>query len=886
MISASEIRRSFLDYFARKGHQIVPSSSLVPKDDPSLLFTNAGMVQFKKIFLGQERMPFNRAVTSQKCLRVGGKHNDLENVGRTARHHTFFEMLGNFSFGDYFKEAAIDFAWEFLIQELELPEDKLYVSIYQDDDEAGELWQKVTGIAPEKIYRLGEKDNFWSMGDTGPCGPCSEIYFDQGEQMACGPDCEIGVCECDRFLEIWNLVFMQFNRDESGSMTPLPKPSIDTGLGLERIAAVCQGVSSNFDTDLFSGLIQSTAYKAGCEYGQDPETDVALRVIADHSRSVSFMVADGILPSNEGRGYVLRRLIRRAFRYGRFIGFQEPFLYEICGQLTGEMGESYPELFKSEEFMTKVVKQEEDNFSKTLDKGLHLLETELIRLEGTGVKTLPGEVIFKLYDTYGFPIDILRDLTEKRNLDLDENKFTELMESQKKRSKAAWSGSGEVDLGSRFASLLENGLQTEFVGYDTLQSSSRIITLMDLDGDSKDSLPQGQQGYLITASTPFYGESGGQVGDRGKILSDTGMCLVKSTLKPGPNLVIHQVGVEQGEFILDQTVNLNVDQEHRQAVARNHTCTHLLHSALRRMLGEHVKQSGSLVSANRLRFDFTHIHPLSNQELEQVEQFVNAALLEDIPLESRIVPYARAKEEEALGIFTEKYQNEVRVVEIPGRTKELCGGTHLERTGQAGAFCILSETGIAAGIRRIEAATGWNFLEAFKQQQQVQQALAALVKIRPEDLVQKVSEMQEQLKKSKKEIEALQTGRASITKQSYHSRVEFIEGVPFLALRVDLPEGAGMKGLRSMLDEARSDLQQGVILLAAEHEGNACLVLFVSPELHSRCTAPELIQVAAREVAGSGGGRPDMAQAGGSDPGGIDRALQRLKGLLKQKLEQ
>ena len=886
MISASEIRRSFLEYFSSKKHQIVPSSSLVPKDDPSLLFTNAGMVQFKKTFLGQETMPFKRAVTSQKCLRVGGKHNDLENVGRTARHHTFFEMLGNFSFGDYFKETAIDFAWEYLVQELGLPKDKLYVSIFQDDDEAGELWKKVTGIPAERIYRLGEKDNFWSMGDTGPCGPCSEIYFDQGEQMACGPDCEIGVCECDRFLEIWNLVFMQFNRDETGRMTPLPKPSIDTGMGLERIAAVCQGVSSNFDTDLFSGLIQSTAYKAGCEYGQAPETDVALRVIADHSRSVSFMIADGILPSNEGRGYVLRRLIRRAFRFGRFIGFQEPFLYEVCGQLTGEMGESYPELLKSEEFMAKVVRQEEDNFSKTLDKGLQLLESELVQLEEADAKTLPGEVIFKLYDTYGFPIDILRDLTEKRNLDLDESGFTELMEAQKKRSKAAWSGSGEVDLGARFASLLENGLQTEFVGYDTLQSSSRIISLMDLDGESRESLFQGQQGYLIAASTPFYGESGGQVGDRGKILSATGMCHVHTTLQPGPNLLIHQVKVEQGEFALDQSVNLNVDQEHRQSVARNHTCTHLLHAALRQVLGEHVKQSGSLVAADRLRFDFTHIHPLSSREVEQVEQLVNAVLLEDIRLESRVVPYAQAKEEEAIGIFTEKYQDEVRIVEIPGRTKELCGGTHLERTGQAGAFCIVSETGIAAGIRRIEAATGWNFLKVFKQQQQTQLELAALVKSRPEDLVLKVSELQEQLKKSRKEIEALQSNKAALTKHSYHSQVEFIEGVPLLALRVDLPDGAGMKGLRSMMDDARSDLQQGVILLAAEHDGKASLVLFVSPELHTLFTAPELIQETAREVAGSGGGRPDMAQAGGSDPAGIDRALQRVKELVKTHLQQ
>ncbi|MFW6054823.1 MAG: alanine--tRNA ligase [Thermodesulfobacteriota bacterium] len=886
MISASEIRRSFLDYFAGKDHEIVPSSSLIPKDDPSLLFTNAGMVQFKKTFLGQEKRPYKRAVTSQKCLRVGGKHNDLENVGRTARHHTFFEMLGNFSFGDYFKEEAVAYAWEYLTRDLGLPKDRLYITIFRDDDEAGRLWKKVTGISGERIYRLGEKENFWAMGDTGPCGPCSEVHIDQGEHMACSPDCEIGVCECDRFLEIWNLVFMQYNRDESGNLANLPKPSIDTGLGLERIAAVCQGVYSNYDTDLFSGLIQSAAYKAGLEYGQDRETDVALRVIADHSRSVPFMIADGILPSNEGRGYVLRRLIRRAYRYGRSLGFDSPFLYETCGQLVGEMGESYPELQRSEDFMVKVVRQEEENFSKTLDKGLHLLESELRDLEKKGERMVPGEVIFRLYDTFGFPIDIVRDLTEKRELDLDETGFTKLMQSQRERSKAAWAGSGEVDPGTKFASLLGNGLQTEFVGYDTLQSSSRIIALLSPEAENREALEQGETGYLITASTPFYGESGGQVGDRGKILSNTGLGQVKDTLKPGPDLTVHLVHVEQGRLTLEEEANLSVDQEHRLAVARNHTCTHLLHAALRSVLGKHVKQSGSLVASDRLRFDFTHINPVTRQELEQVEDYVNKAVLADMRLKTRVIPFQQAREEEAIGIFTEKYQDEVRVVEIPGWTRELCGGTHLENTARIGGFSVLSETGIAAGIRRIEATTGWNFLQDYRKIRQRQQAMAAELRTRPEELPKKVSELQEQLKKTRKEFEALQGGKATDSTRNLLSRAVDVQGTRVLAAKVDLPDGAGMKGLRLIMDQVRSGLQQGVVFLAGESAGKAHLILYVPKELHSRFTAPELIRDLAGEVKGSGGGRPDMAQAGGSDPGGIERALDRIKELVDQKLQQ
>ncbi len=883
MTTAAEIRKSFLDFFARNGHQIVPSSPLVPKDDPSLLFTNAGMVQFKKVFLGQEKRPYSRATTSQKCLRVGGKHNDLENVGRTARHHTFFEMLGNFSFGDYFKEEAIRLGWEYLTQELGLPKDRLYCTVYLDDDEAADLWHRVAGIPPERLYRLGEKDNFWAMGDTGPCGPCSEILIDQGEHMACGPDCEIGVCECDRYLEIWNLVFMQFNRDESGQMNPLPKPSIDTGMGLERIAAVCQGVYSNFDTDLFSGLIQSMAYKAGVEYKTDPDADTALRVIADHCRAIPFMIADGILPSNEGRGYVLRRLVRRAYRFGSFLGLKDPFLFEVCGQLVGEMGQAYPELINSNEFMTKVVLQEEENFGKTLDKGLGLLEEELSALKRENRDLVPGEVVFKLYDTFGFPVDIVKDVAEKQGFAVEEESFDQLMQAQKERSKAAWSGSGEIDLAGEFAPLLESGMRTEFLGYATLQASSRVVSILTRGGEAIAEAPEGQQAYVLTARTPFYGESGGQVGDQGRILSDTGMARVTETLKPAPEFLVHVVEVVQGTLYRDQEVNLSVDEGLRVATARNHTCTHLLHAALRNVLGQHVKQAGSLVGPERLRFDFTHINPLSPKELEQIEDEVNQNVLADIPLECTVMPYAQAKEEQAVGLFEEKYADEVRVVKIPNVSKELCGGTHLPSTGRIGMFTVCAEAGVASGVRRIEAATGWNAIRIFRRDRAILDTLSAALKTQPDKLGARVEELQDQVRKAVKDKEELQKSRVFSSARSLLDQTEDIAGMEVLASRLDLPAGAGMKELRSMMDDLRSQMQEGIIFLAAASEGKVMLLLFVSPDLHERFTAPELIKEVAAEVGGSGGGRPDLAQAGGSRPEGIDLALNRIKELIAAK---
>ena len=877
MITAAEIREKFLTYFENKGHSRQPSSSLIPRDDPSLLFTNAGMVQFKKIFQGQEQREYSRATTSQKCLRVGGKHNDLENVGRTARHHTFFEMLGNFSFGDYFKEDAIAFAWDFITRELGLPTDRLYATVYNDDDEAYDLWKKIAGLPDSRIFRLGEKDNFWSMGDTGPCGPCSELHIDQGEHMACGPNCGIGKCDCDRFLEIWNLVFMQFNRDETGKMTPLPKPSIDTGMGLERITAVCQGVYSNFDTDIFTPLIASMAARAGVTYGQDDDTNTALRVIADHSRSMAFLIADGILPSNEGRGYVLRRLIRRAFRFGRLMGLKDPFLFAQAQAVVDEMGEAFPELCENQDFMVSVIKKEEERFSQTLDKGLIILEEEMASLAAAGKKTLAGDVAFKLYDTYGFPLDIVNDVAEKQGFVVDEGGFNACMAEQKKMSKDAWSGSGEKDVAGQFVKLLEAGMQTRFVGYDHLSAESRIVTVLDENGQSVTALSQNSKGYILTAQTPFYGESGGQAGDNGRIISPTGQAQVTDTLKPSPHLIVHAVEITQGELVLDQEATLHVDEGTRIATARNHTCTHLLQAALQKVLGKHVKQSGSMVTTDRLRFDFTHIAAMTPEEIQQVEDEVNASILADAPLTTQVMSLEEAKAKDAMALFGEKYEADVRVVEVPGISTELCGGTHLHATGQAGSFCILSESGIASGIRRIEALTGWNALNHWKELRAEDREIAQILKGQTGDLAAKVQALKQQLRALTKEHTSLQEKLLSAQGKDLMQDVEEIGGVKVLALQTEAPD---VNALRKLMDDLRSKMDSGIIALTAEVGEKVILLLFVSKDLHARFTAPALINDVASEIGGGGGGRPDLAQAGGTRKDGVPRAFSRLKTLV------
>ncbi len=888
MLTAKEIRRKFLEYFHKHEHEIVSSSPLIPRNDATLLFTNAGMVQFKSLFLGEEKRSYVRATTSQKCLRVSGKHNDLENVGRTARHHTFFEMLGNFSFGDYFKDKAIDFAWTFVTQELQLNKEQLFVTIYKDDEQAFDLWQSVAGVAPERIFRLGEKDNFWLMGDTGPCGPCSEIYFDQGEDMSCGPECGIGQCDCDRYLEIWNLVFMQYDQAGDGTRTPLPCPSIDTGMGLERIAAVCQNKRSNFDCDLFQDIIQYAAGLANVKYSfSAPDTndvDTALRVIADHSRAAAFLIADGALPSNEGRGYVLRRLLRRALRFGTLMGMREPFLHKTAKKVTEVMGDDYAELADSADFIARVVREEEERFSLTLEKGLHLLEDALKDLESKNASLIPGELCFKLYDTYGFPLDIVNDIAEKRQFTVDADGFAACMQEQRTRARAAQKASGLLGAGGEeasavFAPLYEEGLRTEFVGYTELSVDARVVALLDKDGLSTEALNTGEEGLVITGRTPFYGASGGQIGDEGTMTSSFGKADVADTLRPFPEMIVHRVRVTEGTILLDHEVQLQVTRNIRLSSARNHTCTHLLHAALRRVLGAHVKQAGSLVAPDRLRFDFNHIAALTPEELLAVEHDVNAAILANYPVNADIKNQEEALAAGAVALFGEKYGEYVRVLTI-GDTQdtvscELCGGTHLSHTGQAGAFCILSESGVAAGVRRIEAATGWHTLALLQKQREDLHAIAATVKSSTnETIVPRIETLQAENKKLRKDMEKLAHQAASGQSKDLMAHAEDINGIKVVAVEVG---AVPVKALRELMDDIRSKLPSGIACLVATEADRVNMLVFVSKDLHATFKAPELIKEIAAPIGGSGGGRPDLAQAGGTQVDGVKEALALLK---------
>ncbi|QJB56677.1 alanine--tRNA ligase [Pseudodesulfovibrio sp. zrk46] len=877
-MNAAEIRERFLKYFERNGHYIEESAPLIPKDDPTLMFTNAGMVQFKKLFLGQEKRDYNRATTSQKCLRVGGKHNDLENVGRTARHHTFFEMLGNFSFGDYFKEDAIKFCWEFLTEELKLDKERLYITIYKDDDEAGELWKKLCNIPEDRIYKLGEKDNFWSMGDTGPCGPCSEVHFDQGEHVGCGPDCGIGKCDCDRYLEIWNLVFMQYDQAEDGTRTDLPRPSIDTGMGLERIAAVCQGVASNYETDLFQSIIQYTADMAGVKYRENEEIDTALQVIADHSRAIAFLIPDQVLPSNEGRGYILRRLIRRAYRFGKLMGLEGSFLWKTASKVVEDMGDHYTELKETKDFMVEVVRGEEEGFAKTLDKGLEMLEAELAELKKQGAKVVPGETTFRLYDTYGFPIDIVRDIAEKDGIDVDEPAFEALMQEQKDRSKAAWKGSGEKDVASTFQTLLEDGVTSTFTGYDNMIEQAPITHLMDIDGNVVPTLEEGVTGWLVSEVTPFYGESGGQMGDTGEIAASGGRATVIDTVKPSKELTAHKITVAEGTMKTGEPAFLNVDRGQRLATMRNHTVTHLLHAALQKVLGDHAKQAGSLVGPDRLRFDFTHIKGLSPEELAEVEAIVNQNILDALPVEREVMTIEAAQAKGATALFGEKYGDTVSVIEVPGVSMEFCGGTHLDNTGVAGSFIITSEAGVAAGIRRIEAATGGNAIAYYNERREAVAEAGAMLKARPEELSKKVKDLQQQVKDMAKQMQGLQEKLASGAGRDMMSEMEEINGVKVLAAELEAPN---MGVMLKQMDALRSKVDSGIICLVAGHDdGKVSVALAVTKDLHDRFKAGDLIKPVAGEVGGGGGGRPDLARAGGSDASGIPNAIAKIKELV------
>ena len=879
--TGNEIRQLFLDYFAKHQHQVVKSSSVVPADDPSLLFTNAGMVQFKNVFTGQDKRPYSRATTCQKCFRVSGKHNDLENVGRTPRHHTFFEMLGNFSFGDYFKEKAVVYAWEFLTQGCGLDPADLWVSVYTEDDQAARLWESEVGVRPERIVRLGEEENFWAMGDTGPCGPCSEIHIDQGPEMGCGADdCAVG-CDCNRYLELWNLVFMQYERDASGKMTPLPKPSIDTGMGLERIAATVQGFTSNYDSDLFTPIMDFTSQLAGVTRGDDPESDVSLRVIADHARACAVLVGDGVMPSNEGRGYVLRRILRRAARHGRKLGLTGPFLHQVAGVVMDRFKTAYPGLYGNRAFVDKVIAGEEERFGETLDTGLKLLSEAVGQAKAKGQQVLDGAVAFKLYDTFGFPLDLTMTIVEEEGLGVDEEGFSQAMGQQRARSRAAWSGSGEQQLPPALAKLKATGFTSAFIGYEGLSGKAEAALIL-VDGEAVDAVGQGQKAELVAAQTPFYGAAGGQVGDVGAISGPQGRAKVLDTLKPGGELIVHQIEVTEGSLALGQELEFTVDPGARAATAANHTATHLLHAALREHLGEHVKQAGSMVSPERLRFDFSHFEALTPEELRAVERTVNDGVRANIALDTQVMDIDQAIATGAMALFEERYGDRVRLVQIPGVSKELCGGTHTGATGDIGYFKIVSESSVAAGVRRLEALTGAAAVEAVQSLESETMKAAAVLKVSRSELAERVGKLLAALKEREREVETLKGRLAGASSRDLLSEAVEVAGVKVLAVKVEVDNP---KALRDLADTVRDKLGSGVAVLGAESGGKALLLALVSKDLVKRFHAGNLVKVLAPMVGGGGGGRPDMAQAGGQNPGGLEEALAQVPALVEKQAQ-
>ena len=874
-MTGNEIRKLFLDYFEKHNHRVVRSSSLVPQDDPTLLFTNAGMVQFKRTFLGEEKRGYLRAATSQKCVRAGGKHNDLENVGYTARHHTFFEMLGNFSFGDYFKEKAVEFAWDLLTNGYGLPADKLYASVYTEDDEAYDLWHRKIGIPEERMVRLGEADNFWAMGDTGPCGPCSEIHLDRGEAHGCGrPDCGVD-CECDRFLEIWNLVFMQFNRDEAGRMTPLPKPSIDTGMGLERLASVLQDAATNFEIDLIRPIIGRTEELSGKAFGQDEAVDVAMKVIADHSRAAAFLVGDGVLPSNEGRGYVLRRIMRRAIRYGRNIGLTKPFLGQTAATVFDIMKPAYPDLLDSAAFIRNVIENEEQRFTETLDTGLKLLNDSLAELDAAGNREVPGDLIFKLYDTFGFPVDIVQDVVRDSGMTLDMDGFRSHMEAQRTRSRSKVTFAG---IGEAYKELSAEAVKPKFTGYDTLSMEAEVLLLVQ-GGEKVGKAGPGEDVEVVTDATPFYGEAGGQVGDQGMI-SAPGLSLeVQNTIKDPTGLIIHRGKVASGRIEVGQRVALDVDLGKRQATALNHTATHILHTVLRQVLGDHVKQAGSLVAPDRLRFDFTHFSHIEPEQIRQIEYLVNQRIRANVPVTTDEMDAEDALKTGAMALFEEKYGDRVRVVSLSDFSKELCGGTHTRRTGDIGLFKIVSESSVAAGVRRIEALTGQAALDFVQQLAHTAQQSGHLLRARTEDVVARIEQLMAVQKSTEKEIEKLKAALADARAGSGEDEMQTIGGVPVLVKKVGVDKPAA---LRDLADRFKDRVKSGIVILGSATGGKALLIVVVSKDLIKRFHAGNIVKELAAMVGGGGGGRPDMAQAGGPEPEKLDLALERASEIIEQ----
>ena len=868
-MKSAEIRQAFLTFFEEQGHTIVPTSSLVPGNDPTLLFTNAGMVPFKDVFLGRDPRPYVRATSAQRCVRAGGKHNDLDNVGYTARHHTFFEMLGNFSFGDYFKRDAIRFAWVFLTETLGLPKDKLWVTVHISDDEAERIWKDEIGIDPERFSKLDE-DNFWQMGDTGPCGPSSEIFFDHGPEVWGGPP---GSPEedGDRYIEIWNLVFMQFDRDAQGTLNPLPKPSIDTGMGLERVAAVMQGVHSNYEIDLFQNLLQAAAKATG-----HPDTATpSLRVIADHIRSCAFLIADGVLPSNEGRGYVLRRIIRRAIRHGHKLGAVEPFFHKLVEALDAEMGDAYPELREASDQIARVLLKEEEQFARTLDHGMGLLNAALAELDG---KVLPGETVFKLYDTYGFPFDLTADVCRERGVSLDEDGFQQALEAQRERARAA------SQFGADYSASIELEGETAFTGYDRLEDQAKVTALVDSEGNPLAALEAGQKGVVVLDRTPFYGESGGQVGDTGYLYVDGGRFQVTDTQKQSGHH-LHQGMMVEGSLSVGASVRGEVDASLRTATIRNHSATHLLHKALRMVLGDHVQQKGSLVNAERLRFDFSHFEPMTAEQLAEVERLVNEQILANAPTKTEQMSLDQAKAKGAAALFEAKYAENVRVLTIGADdfSIELCGGTHVARSGDIGCCHVMSEVGIASGVRRIEAITGENALAHFREQEARLERLGERLKTKPEQVEARVESLVERNRSLEKELEQLKAKLASAAGSDMLSQVQEVNGVKLLATQLD---GVSGKDLRGILDQLKNKLSSGVIILgvADQAAGKVSLIAGVTQDLTGRVKAGELVNHVASQVGGKGGGRPDMAQAGGSQPDALPDALKSVPAWLENVL--
>ncbi len=870
-MKSSEIRSEFLEYFKAKGHAVVASSPLVPGNDPTLLFTNSGMVQFKDVFLGQEKRPYVRATTSQRCVRAGGKHNDLENVGYTARHHTFFEMLGNFSFGDYFKREAIQFAWELLTKVYGLPKDRLWTTVYHEDDEAYDIWTKEIGVPKDRCVRIGDKpgapkyqsDNFWQMADTGPCGPCSEIFYDHGPGVPGGPPGSKDA-DGDRYIEIWNLVFMQFNRDDKGTLNPLPKPSVDTGMGLERIAAVMQHVHSNYDIDLFQDLIKAAARET---HSKELASN-SLKVIADHIRACSFMIVDGVIPGNEGRGYVLRRVIRRAIRHGYKLGQTDPFFHRLVDDLARAMGDAYPELVQAKERVAQVLRQEEERFAETLENGMRVLEGALTRED----KMLDGETVFQLYDTYGFPVDLTADIARERGVRMDYAGVEAAMERQRARARAA----SKFTMGQ---GVEYRGAATEFHGYDALALEGTVVALYR-EGTQTGEIAAGDSAVVVLDRTPFYAESGGQVGDSGELAGVAGTFLVEDTQKIQPEVFGHKGRLKTGRLAVGDKVMAGVDAARRAHTMRNHSATHLMHKALREVLGPHVQQRGSLVDHEKTRFDFSHNEPMTDDQIRRVEAIVNAEILANAATKARIMKFDEAVKGGAMALFGEKYADEVRVLDI-GTSRELCGGTHVKRTGDIGFFKVVSEGGIAAGIRRIEAATGEGALEWVQRQQVRLGEAAAALKAQPHEMTQKIAQIIDNVKVLEKELARLKSKMASSQGDELVAQALDVKGVKVLAAQID---GADARALREAMDKLKDKLKRAAIVLAAADGGKVSLIAGVTADVTGKVKAGELVNFVAQQVGGKGGGRPDMAQAGGTDPSKLPQALGSVKDWVAAKL--